>query len=810
MTSKKPTGRPPPPPSLGAYRPSQEADPRARPGPGFDPFAGGMPPPPNTAPHGHRPGGPPYGAPPGQPPPYGRPPPGQRPPGGRIPPPPPATRYRPGPPDGGGGGFLKVVAIAALVILGLAAAGATALYVAGPSELVRDQIVARVKSETGRDLIIKGPAAFTVYPSLGVNLGDVSLSAPPSMTAPPLLTTRNLTVSVALMPLLKREVEIEKITFDQPVLSLQVDATGQRSWDFADAGPPAGGRVRLAQAEQDPAIATDAPPTPLPGAGGARPALQRLTFGDIRITRGSVLYVDQRNGAFENISGIDLAVAVPALDATATANGKLNWRGATLDLAAEITSPAQLMQSSSARLVTSLSGAPIDVRYEGTLTFGAALDAEGNFALKSPSLHRLLAFAQKQTPTDAPERPVNLTGKLTASDNTFTLSGATGAIDRTRGSGDIAVTTGGARPIVRANLKFAELDLNAILGNTTAGEAPPPPPSPTPAGAAPPDGPPPQSIEDLLNADTPPAPGPKVKGFSQRRGWSNEPYDFALLNVVDASARLSIGRLLYKELKVGQSMVAVALKGSVLTADFTDVQLYGGRGKGLLAIDASDSANPRMTTNISLEGVQGLPLLQDAADLDWLSGTGKIVLGVTGNARSQRALMTSLGGSADLSFTDGAIVGVNIPGMLRNASQGKLGGLDSAPTEKTDFSQLTSSWAINNGVARNNDLKLVGPLIRVTGEGAVKLGERALDYTLRPKLVAEPKGQGGTATLAGIEVPVRIQGAWEKPKFAPDFKGLLKDPDKAVETIKELGKQFKGKDAKEVLKDIFGGGNTAP
>jgi AsmA protein len=697
-----------------------------------------------------------------------------------------------------------------LVILGLAAAGATALYIAGPSELVRDQIVARVKADTGRDLIIKGPAAFTVYPSLGVNLGDVSLSAPPGMTAPPLLTTRNLTVSVALMPLLKREVEIEKITFDQPVLSLQVDATGQRSWDFADAGPPAGGRVRLAQAEQDPAIATDAPPSPLPGAGGARPTLQRLTFGDIRISRGSLLYVDQRNGAFENISGIDLAVAVPALDATATANGKLNWRGATLDLAAEITSPAQLMQSSSARLVTSLSGAPIDVRYEGTLAFGAALDAEGNFALKSPSLHRLLAFAQKQMPTDAPERPVNLTGKLTASDNTFTLSGATGAIDRTRGSGDIAVTTGGARPIVRANLKFAELDLNAILGNTTPGEAAPPPPSPTPAGAAPPDGQPPQSIEDLLNADTPPAPGPKVRGFSQSRGWSNEPYDFALLNVVDASARLSIGRLLYKELKVGQSMVAVALKGSVLTADFTDVQLYGGRGKGLLAIDASDAANPRMTTNISLEGVQGLPLLKDAADLDWLSGTGKIVLGVTGNARSQRALMTSLGGSADLSFTDGAIVGVNIPGMLRNASQGKLGGLDSAPTEKTDFSQLTSSWAINNGVARNNDLKLVGPLIRVTGEGAVKLGERALDYTLRPKLVAEPKGQGGTATLAGIEVPVRIQGAWEKPKFAPDFKGLLKDPDKAVETIKELGKQFKGKDAKEVLKDIFGGGNTAP
>jgi AsmA protein len=696
-----------------------------------------------------------------------------------------------------------------MVIIGLAAAGATALYIAGPSELVRDQIVARVKAETGRDLIIKGPASFTVYPSLGVNLNDVSLSAPSGMTAPPLLTTRNLTVSVALWPLLKREVEIETLTLDQPVLSLQIDGTGRRSWDFAAARARDAGRIRLAQLETGPASATDAASGPIPGTGGAMPTVQKLTLGDIRISRGSLLYFDQRNGAFENISGIDLAVAVPALDATATAKGKLNWRGATLDLATEITSPAQLIQTSSARLVTSLSGAPIDMRYEGSLAFGAALDAEGNFALKSPSLHRLLAFAQKQTPTEAPERPVNLTGKLTASDNTFTLSGATGAIDRTRGTGDIAVTTGGARPIVRANLKFAELDLNAILGNASSGEAAAAPP-PTPAGAAPPAGQPPQSIEDLLNADTPPARGPKVKGFSQSRGWSNEPYDFTLLNVVDASARLSIGRLLYKDIKVGQSMLAVALKGSVMTADFTDVQLYGGRGKGLLAIDASDAANPRMTTNISLEGVQGLPLLKDAADLDWLSGTGKIVLGVTGNGRSQRALMTSLGGSADLSFTDGAIVGVNIPGMLRNASQGKLGGLDSAPTEKTDFSQLTSSWAINNGVARNNDLKLVGPLIRVTGEGAVKLGDRALDYTLRPRLVAEPKGQGGTASLAGIEVPVRIQGAWEKPKFAPDFKGLLKDPDKAVETIKELGRQFKGKDAKEVLRDIFGGGNTAP
>ncbi len=748
------------------------------------------------------------------------PPPGYRPPppGARLPP---ATpRRRAGPPDPGRGGLFKIAAIAALVIVALAAAGAAAVYIAGPSNLVRDQIVARVKSETGRDLEIQGAASFTVFPTLGVSMADVSLSAPPGMTAPPLLTVKKLTVSVALMPLLKREVEIKELRLDEPVLNLQRDADGRASWDFAGLAvhPPA--RVRLAQAG-DPAVATDAPPSGLPAAPGEGAApLDRLTLGDIRIARGTLLYVDQRSGAFENVGGIELKIAAPAFRGTASAEGSFNWRGEKLAAKAEVTSPEQLLQSAAARVLAEIEGETVNVRYDGTVRFADALDAEGNLALSSPSLHRFLAFAQKTKAADGLDRPLTLTGKLSAANNTYTLSGATGAIDRAKGSGDIAVTTGGARPIVRANLKFAELDLNAILGTEAGAAAAPQPASPGIAPVSPPvshqASPPapgnskPQSIEDLLKADPAPVAGPKVRGFTRRAGWNDEPYDFTLLNLVDADARLTVGRLLYKEIKVGRSLLTVALKGSVLRTDFTEVDLYGGKGKGLLAIDASDAAHPRITANVALDGVEGRSLLRDAADIDWLTGKGRIALGVTGHGKTQRAIMNSLGGSADISFTDGAIVGVNIPGMLRNAAQGRLGGLDSAPTETTDFSKLSSSWAINNGVARNSDLQLVGPLLRVTGEGAVKLGERALDYTLKPKLVAEPKGQGGTVSLAGIEVPLRIQGPWEKPKFSPDLKSVIKDPGKAVDTIREIGKQFKGKDANEILKGLFGGKKSGP
>ncbi len=747
------------------------------------------------------------------PPPGGFPP---RPGGPRAGGPPPPRRpggYPPGPPDrSGGGGFLKVIAIAAVVVVVLAAAGAALLFVAGPSDLIKDQLVARVKSETGRDLVISGPTSFTFYPSLGVAMQNVSLSAPPGMTAPPLLTIKSLTVSVGLLPLLNREVTVERLLLDEPVLSLQIDESGRRTWDFAAWAAGDGTPIRLAQAASPPGSPrTDAPPL---GAEAPQPPrsqaikLDKLSLGDVRIERGTLIYVDQRAALLETVSGINLRFAVPDLSSPANFSGNLRWRGETLDVNAEITTIAQLVQKTPAKLVAKVSGRPFDADYSGSIAFGDSLDAEGDLDLKSPSLTSLAAFAAGREAEAAGGAPVSVRGKLRASSNTYTLSGASALIDKTKGSGDIAITTGGTRPIVKANLKFAELDLNAILDTEHQAAAPPKPAkstSPTSSpGAAPP-----QSIEDLLKNGPETAPGTQVRGYTKRSGWSDEPYDFTPLGLVDVDARLNVGRLIYREIKVGQSVISVVLQNRVLKTDFTDVQFYGGRGKGLVAIDASDPKLPKIVTNLNVDGVDGLAMLKDAADLDWLAGKGKIALGVTGQGKTQRALVNSLGGSADLSFTDGAIVGINIPGMLRNAAQGKLGGLKSAPTEKTDFSQLSSSWAINRGVARNSDLKLIGPLIRVTGEGAVKLGERALDYTLKPKLVADTTGQGGNMALAGIEVPLRITGPWEKPKFAPDLKGILSDPNQAVETIKEIGKQFKGKNADEILDGLLGGGGTS-
>jgi hypothetical protein len=58
-------------------------------------------------------------------------------------------------------------------------------------------------------------------------------------------------------------------------------------------------------------------------------------------------------------------------------------------------------------------------------------------------------------------------------------------------------------------------------------------------------------------------------------------------------------------------------------------------------------------------------------------------------------------------MTDGAIVGFNIPLMIRAIGQGRLIGIDRVAAEKTKFSELTASFAINNGIVRNDDLRIL-------------------------------------------------------------------------------------------------------
>jgi AsmA protein len=149
--------------------------------------------------------------------------------------------------------------------------------------------------------------------------------------------------------------------------------------------------------------------------------------------------------------------------------------------------------------------------------------------------------------------------------------------------------------------------------------------------------------------------------------------------------------------------------------------------------------------------------------------------------------MSSLAGTVDVFFQDGEIRSVNIAQMVRKLTQSTLNGWQENKKEKTDLTQLSGLFKINAGIAKTDNLKLFGPLIRVNGAGTINLLAKTLQLKFDTKLVMSLEGQGGPANPIGFGVPVMVEGKWDAPKIYPDMVGILDNPDAAYAKLHELG-----------------------
>jgi AsmA protein len=275
--------------------------------------------------------------------------------------------------------------------------------------------------------------------------------------------------------------------------------------------------------------------------------------------------------------------------------------------------------------------------------------------------------------------------------------------------------------------------------------------------------------------------------------WSETPFDLVGLNYVDAEVRLSA-----TELNIGPARIAPASADAKLAAGVLSVQAsrlgaYGGQATGTLMIDAS-GATPAFDLRCDIGGVHALPLLDGLADFDRIDGKLQAQLALRSQGGSARAIAQGLGGTAAVGVRDGAIRGLDLARMIRNLTAHIQDGWQFAPTEVTDLSALAASFKITQGQAETSDLKLAGPLVRMTGAGSIDLPAKTLALRVEPKLVPTTQGQSalerGIAAPGepiGFGIPVRIEGPWIAPRIFPDIAGVLDDPDAAYKRLREIG-----------------------
>lgn len=715
----------------------------------------------------------------------------------------PAPGRQPAPPRGRRRwGFLRVFAWTFGGFAVLAGAAIAALVMFAPVGIIREQLVREIKVRTGRDLVIAGRTSLSVWPSLAVSMGKVTLSSPPGMGGAPFVKMKGLEASVAMLPLLGRRVTIDKVVLSEPEFELRVDGQGRRSWDFAGLatlptvqvaqaprGKAADGSEQALPPELEDFVRNSsngaAPPSAPPSSGRRGSSVQDVVFGDIRIDNGTVRYRDDRAGLSEEVRAINVRLTGKSLATPLEAKGSLVLRGDKVDIDARLGSPKALMEERPSRVALAIVTQRGGARYDGSLSLSKGPQLDGTMKLDTKSVRGLAQWIGASLPEGPGLGAFTLEGDFKSGPTWVALSNAKARLDDVNASGSVNIDFVGGRPNLKTNLKLSALDLNAYMPGLRAAERP------APAAVAPP-------------RQGPQVSGPQVKGFAQRSGWSETPFDLAALGLLDAEAQLAIAGIAYQDVKIGASQITVGLKSRALRATLVDMRLYEGQGRGVVTLDGNAKV-PAISVNLTLEGVSGLTLLKDAAHFDWIDGKGRVQIAVGGHGATERAIIESLNGKAELTFTDGAIVGFNIPQMVRGISQGKLSGLSRVPTERTDFSEAGASFQIKGGVAETKDIRALSPLIRLAGAGTVNLGQRQIDLTLRPKVVGTLTGQAGAAPaagqpgmpqqsgvgdLGGLELPVRIRGPWEGPKIAADLDAVLKNPGQAVEAIKEFGRQI--------------------
>ena len=702
----------------------------------------------------------------------------------------------------------KIAAIVAGVLLMLAA-GAIGLIVATvDANTLKHELSRIVMEKKQRKLTIDGEASLSFFPSLGVKLGKVSLSEHSSDAGFAAFDAAR--VSIQVIPLLSKKFVVDRIELDGVKATLIRHKDG--SLNIAD----------LMSTEKDDS------------------AMVKFDIAGVHIANAQLDWRDEQTGQQLTLS--DLTLTTDHLSNAASGSMTLSTRmlsekpktDATFRLAAKYDYDLDSKRYSLATLDAELKGK------QGADDFMVKLDvpklAMGSDKVDGERISLSASLAGSGR---------NVAAKLTLSGfagNTQALKADKLALDLNATVGDASVKGVLETPLT-ANLQTQVIDLPKISGGFDIAS----PAMPMKQLKLPVTG---QLKADLLkqnasaeiatqfdeshlragikvrkftpvafgfdldidklNVDKylPPADKSAATGKAPAAAAADDRINLSALRALNLNGAVHIGNLQVNNIKAAN--VRLNLKAADGKLDVTPhaANLYDGTLSGSLSVDADGN---RIALKENLSGVRINPLMKDAVDKDLIEGQGNIVLDLNAHGDTVTAMKKALSGSARLALKDGAIKGIDLAKTLRDLKakmSAKQGAVQQAnAVEKTDFSALSASFTIANGVAHNDDLAAKSPFLRLTGSGDIDVGNGRMNYLAKAAIVSTAAGQGGKEleSLKGLTVPVRVSGPFASLSYQLEFGSLVQDAAQAKVEEKKQEIQQKLQDGiKDQLKGLFG------
>lgn len=660
----------------------------------------------------------------------------------------------------------SLISFAVLVLIIVAAVVAALRLI--DVEQYKPQIETAASKALNRPLTLGGKISPSVFPWIGIGLSDVHLGNPTGFKEKNFVSVGQLEVRIKLLPLLSRQIQIKRFVIKDPQIVLIKNEKGVSNLEglakSTDAKPPEKKEQKGVSNLEGSGKSTDVKPpekkeqnrSKTPQTASGLP-IQSLQADEVAITNGRLTMIDRSSKSRQEIQDINLVLSDITLDRPITIK----------QLSARIDKDTVRVTGTVGPVGPDLGKNPIPLNIAAVLLDQITLNVKGRidhpsdtpeFSLQleipefsvrevlmalgqsllltpsDPNVLNSLALSMKLTGT--PERITLSDGKLTLDDSHMTFQGRAQAFDK---------------PDLSLKAELDQIDVDRYLpppAEKKESETPTPEEEPTPAG-------------------------PEKKT------------DYTALRKLKLDAKVKMGSLKAKNTRLQNIDMAVTAQNGIIRLDSLALGLYKGQltTSGVINVQ---SDRPKSQLDLSVKNVQASPLIKDFLDKNIIEGVASAAINLNFTGDQPDLIRKTLDGKGQLTFQDGAIVGIDLANMVRNVQSAF--GLTEKQTEKprTDFSELVVPFSITQGLAKIDSAKLNSPLLRIAADGKVNLVKEKVNILVNPKFVATIKGQGDTEERAGIMVPVNIRGKFTDLRFEPDLQSILKSKLSNKQAVEKL------------------------
>ncbi len=446
------------------------------------------------------------------------------------------------------------------------------------------------------------------------------------------------------------------------------------------------------------------------------------SFSEIGVQDGTVIVYDGGSDATERLEGVDFQVAWPSISRSFGANGHFSWHNEKVEASLTLSDFLAALTGERSGLKVRLASVPLTLAFDGAASDEPTLKIQGTLGVEASSLREALRWIGND------KLPFGGFGR-------FAL----------RAQSDI-----GGRVASLSNVNV-ELDGNSAEGALTISADPH------------------RLVQGTLAADaldlTPYVSGIRLQARNERN-WNQLPITLDGFNDLSLDLRLSAANIKISSARLGRTAVAATMRDGKLNITVGESQVFGGLAKGNLGL-ANAAGGVAVTSHMQFADVDLDNCLGQVFGLHRIEGRGTLTVNLDGTGDSVLAVTHALNGAASLNAGSGALTGINIEQLLRRLERRPLSGSGDFRSGRTPFDQLAISLKVNQGVVSVDDMRIVGPSVRLAVSGQASLPTRDLDLKGIATLVS-------STTTDEFVLPFVVQGPWDDPIMLPDAQSLIR------------------------------------